>query len=162
MLNHDYFGNIDCSNFKDVDVVWEQTIKVNGKEVDVTLWAKETDWSADKIETLDKYAKHCQNLAKLDEIARKHLIAYLTEDDEYMNFHIEELGNDSDVIKTLLKDSKKPTPVTFAQAMQLHSVSFWLDGQFNFDYMIDPEYSDQILCVKHDVDAIFEDIAWES
>ena len=73
-------------------------------------------------------------------------------DDEYIVFHKEELELDiSDEI------------CEFVEQMKIEAISLWAGENFiSVDFMINPEESDQILCVKFNDGLEIESIDWES
>ena len=159
--HHPYFGQIDLA--PPDWVRWESAPIINGKAVETLLWIESAQqWD---IGALDHFAHHAQQLETLDQQGRCHLIDYLALDDQYMGFHIEELGDAPGVAALVAAHGKQPTPAQFAQAMRLHTVGFWLssDGhQVVADYKFDPELSDEILAVKFKPDGEFIAVDWES
>ena len=86
------------------------------------------------------------------EKAKEALKCYLKEDDQYIVFHEEELELDiSDEI------------CEFVKQMKVELISLWAGENFiSVDFMINPEESDQILCVKFNDGLEVESIDWES
>ena len=159
--HHPYFGQIDLA--PPDWVRWESAPIVNGKAVETLLWIESAQqWD---IGALDHFAHRAQQLDTLDQQARSRLIDYLTLDDQYMGFHLDELSDGPGVAALVAAHGKQPTPAQFAQAMCLHNIGFWLssDGhQVVADYKIDPELSDEILAVKFKPDGDFIAVDWES
>ncbi|UTC66798.1 MULTISPECIES: DUF2004 domain-containing protein [unclassified Treponema] len=155
-LNHEFFGVLDTAKdlagglenaFSDgIGVLWEK--EYNGSIV--TLWYDNAYEL--KINTLDAFAKLLKNLEEYKKTARLALKEYLKKDDEYITFHKEEL--ESDV----------PADVSeFVEKMQIKSIALWAGEDFiAVDFMIDPEESDEILCVKFNRSLEVESIDWES
>ncbi|WP_253677870.1 DUF2004 domain-containing protein [Treponema sp. OMZ 788] len=136
---------IDFSN--DVIVLWEEEIN----EINTTLWYGKG--SPITTELLDAFAKFVTDFKDNDKKARLALEEYLSEDDEYIVFHREEIELD------VPEDVKE-----FTKEMKVTNIGLWIDGENSIivDYMIDPEESDEILAVKFDSNLEFVDIAWES
>lgn len=165
---HSYFGKLDTTALKNVDVIWERSFSLNDATFDVSLWANINT----TLETtaLDAFAKLLQNLPALDIYARQQLIKVLLEDKSYIEFHIEELGlaEYSNTISQLLATANNESISTqaFTNAMHLTGIGLWLDvpssPQVIMDYMIDPENSDEILAVKLTTEGQLITIDWES
>lgn len=162
-ISHKFFGELDFSKLNDTDVIWEKDIEFNNQTIDVALWAN--DESKFNQQNLDKYANVIKNLADFDKLARNHLIESLNEDNFFIIHHLEEIEIDeSEIIKGL---GENPSVAEFVKAMTILSISLWQQDSTEecavvFDYMIDPENSDQILAVKFDIDGNFLEVAWES
>lgn len=74
-----------------------------------------------------------------------------------MNFHIEELE---------LEHLPNNMP-DFVEKMTVTNIGLWLkqideEIELTIDFKISPEESDEILCVKFDLDGDIEKISWES
>ena len=99
--------------------------------------------------------KFLENIDDKIKEARKALITYLKDDSHYIDFHIEECG---------LEDL--PTDITeFVTKMIVTNVGLWIDSEkphITMDFMIAPDESDEILCVKFGEDAKIISIDWES
>lgn len=145
-ITHKYFGELEL--VEDVDVIWESEIA----GVETCLWYNMNTNNINAI--LDSYALFIENLKIHIKVATTALVECLTEDSEYIDFHREEL------------DENLPTDVVdFVMAMTLHGVGLWIDGDnslVTMDFMIDPEESDQILCVKLNSQGEVLSVDWES
>lgn len=154
-IKHEFFGELDLVNglddgmgFSDgVVVLWEE--EVNG--INTIFWYDKSFKITTEI--LDVFSQFLTNFNNNDEIARKALEAYLLQDNEYIKFHIEEVELD------LPEDVKE-----FVQSMKCTNIGLWADRDnvIILDYMISPEYTDEILAVKFDYSLDIIDIAWES
>lgn len=148
-LTHNYFGELDFRIEDDMEYIWEK--EING--IETRLWyVQGAEYSA---ELLDKFADFFKNLTEKIAVSREVLTEYLNEDSEYMDFHIEEI-----------EDNNFPTNVNdFVSAMEVTGVALWInddDSKIIIDFMIAPEESDQILCVKFNPQGEVLGIAWES
>ena len=153
-IKHAYFGELNTEGLDDYDVLWEKEIPYKNGSVIVYFWfCGKNDLS---VERLDSFEKFLKNFDAVDEKARKALKAYLEEEPEYMNFHVEELEN----IPENVDD--------FVAEMQIETIGLWYsteeeDGvDVMVDYMIRPEESDQILAVNFSLDGKIVAIDWES
>lgn len=148
-LTHNYFGELDFRIEDDMEYIWEK--EING--IDTCLWYGQG--AGYSVELLDKFANFLENITTKIAVGREALTEYLNEDREYMDFHIEEL-----------EESNFPTNVAdFVSAMEVTGVGLWIDGDapgITMDFMISPEESDQILCVKFNPQGEVLGIAWES
>ena len=154
-ITHEFFGELDLVNglddemgfSDDVIVLWEEEIN----DITTTLWYGKG--CPITTELLDAFAKFVTEFKQNDEKARLALENYLSEDDEYIVYHREEVELD------LPEDVKD-----FTKEMKVTSIGLWIDGEnvIIVDYMIEPEESDEILAVKFDKNLEFVDIAWES
>lgn len=151
-VNHEFFGEIDTEKdadeqfSDDVRVLWEEEYN----EIMTTLWY---DSSYEfKVGVLDTFAEFLRNSENYFEKAREALKCYLKVDDEYIVFHKEELELDiSDEI------------CEFVEQMRIEVISLWAgENLISVDFMINPEESDQILCVKFNDGLEVESIDWES
>ena len=156
-IEHTYFGIINTPD--DDSDNWEQEIEFNGQLIDAYMVLGK---DALTPENLDKLAHILQHLAKTDDIAQANLIKYLNEDDGFMSSHLDEI-EDREILDELRND---PTVANFVNAMNITGLMIWehvSGGVFvTFDYVIDSEYSDQILAVTFDIDGEFQEIVWES
>ena len=151
-VNHEFFGEIDTEKgvdeqfSDDVRVLWEE--EYNG--IMTTLWYE--SGCEFKVEDLDTFAEFLLNSENYFEKAKEALEYYLKEDDEYIVFHKEELELDiSDEI------------CEFVEQMKIEAIWLWAGENFiSIDFMINPEESDQILCVKFNDGLEVESIDWES
>ena len=153
-LKHAYFGELNTEELDGYDVLWEKEIPYKNTSVEVEFWfSGEDDLSSERLNSFEKFLK---NFDAMDEKARKALKAYLEEDSEYMNFHVEELEN----IPENVDD--------FVAEMQIKSIGLWYSiyegsiGEVIIDYMIRPEESDEILAVNFSLDGEIVAIDWES
>jgi len=148
-IEHQYFGQLSFDMADNVNVIWEKII--NG--IDVYLWFDQNVELPNGI--LDIYAHFLENIDEKIQEARKALIAYLKEDNYYINFHIEECG---------LEDL--PNEVTdFVMKMAVTNLGLWIDNEkphITMDFMISPDESDEILCVKFGEGENIKAIDWES
>ena len=133
----------------DVEVIWEKEIQ----GIDTWLWLDKNGEPSHGI--LDLYAQFLENIDDKIKEARKTLIKYLKTDSYYIDFHIEECG---------LEDL--PRDVTeFVTKMKITNIGLWIDSEqphIAMDFMIAPDESDEILCVKFGEDAKIISIDWES
>lgn len=150
-VNHEFFGEINTEEgvdeqfgekLDDVRVLWEEEYK--------TLWY-DSGYEF-KVGVLDTFAEFLRNSENYFEKAREALKCYLKVDDEYIIFHKEELELDiSDEI------------CEFVEQMKIEVISLWTgENLISVDFMISPEESDQILCVKFNDGLEVESIDWES
>lgn len=153
-LKHAFFGELNTEGLDDYDVLWEENIPYKNTSVEAVFWfCGEDDLSSEKLDLFEKFLK---DFDAVDEKACKALKAYLEEEPEYMNFHVEELEN----IPENVDD--------FVTEMQIKSIGLWYSiyegsiGEVIIDYMIRPEESDEILAVKYDLNGEILAIDWES
>ena len=151
-VNHEFFGKIDTEKgvdeqfSDDVRVLWEE--EYNG--IMTTLWYE--SGCEFKVEDLDTFAEFLLNSENYFEKAKEALEYYLKEDDEYIVFHKEEL--ELDIPDEICE---------FVEQMKIESISLWAREEFiSVDFMINPEESDEILCVKFNDGLEVESIDWES
>ena len=105
-----------------------------------------------KVEVLDTFAEFLLNSENYFEKAKEALEYYLKEDDEYIVFHKEEL--ELDIPDEICE---------FVEQMKIEAISLWAgDNLISVDFMISPEESDQILCVKFNNGLEVKSIDWES
>ena len=133
----------------DVEVIWEKEIQ----GIDTWLWlGKNVELSTG---ILDLYAQFLENIDDKIKEARKALITYLKDDSYYIDFHIEECE---------LEDL--PSDITeFVTKMNITNIGLWIESEephITMDFMIAPDESDEILCVKFGKDAKSISIDWES
>ena len=144
-LEHKFFGKLSFDNANEIGIVWKG--EVDG--IDVTMWYDE-DVEVMKGE-LDRFALFLENIKDNTKKATEALIETLKEDREYMDFHLEEC-----------KDAKLPDDVVeFVSQMTATAIDLWIgDSEYRItmDFMILPDESDQILCVKFNDSAV----DWES
>ena len=154
-INHEFFGEIDTEKgvdeqfgekLDDVRVLWEE--EYNG--IMTTLWY-DSGYEF-KVGVLDTFAEFLRNSENYFEKAREALKCYLKVDDEYIVFHKEELELDiSDEI------------CEFVEQMKIEAISLWAgENLISVDFMINPEESDEILCVKFNDGLEVKSIDWES
>ncbi|MCI7222918.1 DUF2004 domain-containing protein [Fusobacterium sp.] len=145
-INHTFFGELTLT--EEVDVIWESEIK----GIETCLWYSSS--SQNISDMLDSYAQFLQNLKEHIKVATTALVESLKEDSEYIDFHREEL------------DENLPTDIVdFVMAMTLNNIHLWIDdenSQITMDFMIAPEESDQILCVKFNPQGEVLEVVWES
>ena len=153
-LKHAFFGELNTEGLDDYDVLWEENIPYKNGNIIVFFWfCGEDDLS---IERLDSFEKFLKNFDAIDEKSRKALKAYLEEDSEYLNVHVEELEN----IPENVDD--------FVAEMKVETIELWYTicersiGEVIVNYMIRPEESDEILAVKYDLNGEILAIDWES
>lgn len=151
-VNHEFFGEIDIEKAvdgqfsDDVRVLWEE--EYNG--IMTTLWYE--NGCEFKVEVLDTFAEFLLNSENYFEKAKEALEYYLKEDDEYIVFHKEEL--ELDIPDEICE---------FVEQMKIESISLWAgENLISVDFMINPEESDEILCVKFNDGLEVESIDWES
>lgn len=145
-VKHQYFGELTLP--AEVDVIWESEIE----GVETCLWYSSHNENIAAI--LDHYAQFLQNLKEHSQVATTALVESLKEDSEYIDFHREEL------------DENLPTDIVdFVLAMTLTNIGLWIDSDnshITMDFMIAPEESDQILCVKLNPQGEVLAVDWES
>lgn len=151
-VNHEFFGKIDTEKgvdeqfSDDVRVLWEE--EYNG--IMTTLWYE--SGCEFKVEDLDTFAEFLLNSENYFEKAKEALKCYLKEDDEYIVFHKEEL--ELDIPDEICE---------FVEQMKIESISLWAgENLISVDFMINPEESDEILCVKFNDGLEVKSIDWES
>lgn len=161
-MAHSYFGEL---NFDDL-CIWENEIElpqINDNPIEILLWVND-ETAKPNAEFLDKSAHHFQNADKLHQKAVAELIHYLNDDNEFVNYYVDEIDEyDLPLLKKMI-DNDELTNENFVKLLKLQSVSSWYgrNSELVLDYMIDPEQSDQILVVKFDLDGNFNEISWES
>ncbi|UTC74705.1 DUF2004 domain-containing protein [Treponema sp. OMZ 792] len=147
-IQHKYFGILNLETDDDVSVIWEK--EING--IQVWLWYSNSGEVPDVL--LDSYAQFLVDLDEKIKEGRRAIIEYLNNDRHYIDFHIEELDLDD-----------LPSDTTdFANQMSITNLGLWINNtpHITMDFMINPDLSDEILCVKFGKDAKIIDIAWES
>ena len=148
-MEHQYFGQLNLAVTDDVDVIWEKEIQ----GIDTCLWLEKNVEPSTGI--LDFCAQFLENIDDKIKEARKALIAYLNDDSYYIDFHIEECE-----LEDLPRDITE-----FVSKMTVTNVDLWIDSEqphIAMDFMIAPDESDEILCVKFGEDAKIIAIDWES
>lgn len=148
-LEHKYFGKLSFDNANEIGIVWKG--EVDG--IDVTMWYDE-DVEVMKGE-LDRFALFLENIKDNTKKATEALIETLKEDREYMDFHLEEC-----------KDANLPDDVVeFVSQMTATAIDLWIGDSehlITMDFMILPDESDQILCVKFNEGGEIYAVDWES
>ena len=148
-IEHQYFGQLNFAAVDNTDVIWEK--EIHG--VNACLWFDKN--VEPSIGRLDLYAQFLENIDDKIKEARKALIAYLNDDSYYIDFHIEECG-----LEDLPRDITE-----FVMKMTITNVGLWIvdeEPHITMDFMIAPDKSDEILCVKFGEDAKIISIDWES
>ena len=147
--DHMYFGNLSFDNANEIGIVWNG--RVDG--IDVTMWYDE-DVEVMKGK-LDRFALFLENIKDNIKKATEALIETLKEDREYMDFHLEEC-----------KDAKLPDDVVeFVSQMTVTAINLWVGDSehlITMDFMILPDESDQILCMKFNERGEINAVDWES
>lgn len=151
-ITHYFFGIIDVergvdNNFDDdVIVIWED----NYKGILTTLWYDKSYNLT--LSILDTFSKFLIDFEKYKNNALIALENYLKENNDYIIFHKEEL------------EINVPTNIhSFIENIKIDSISLWLGENFiSIDFMIDPDLSDEILCIKYNSCLEIENISWES
>ncbi len=165
-ITHKYFGDIQTPTGES-DVCWEKEFNLNNDYFTIKLWADSIDDL--NSDNLDKFASFCQNLSKHDKNCREEMIKELHEDESYMTENLGEIQEqvNSPKLQKLIDDNA--TIEHFVAMMNLTNISLWADIDFSigkpfisFDYMIDKEYSDEILCVRYDLEGNLIHVAHES
>ena len=148
-LEHKYFGKLSFDNANEIGIVWNG--RVDG--IDVTMWYDE-DVEVMKGK-LDRFALFLENIKDNIKKATEALIDTLKEDREYMDFHLEEC-----------KDANLPDDVVeFVSQMTVTAINLWVGDSehlITMDFMILPDESDQILCVKFNDSGEIYAVDWES
>lgn len=154
---HPYFGSLSTADLDDFDVIWERELPLGPLTVETALWADADTPLA--TATLDDFATLLGRLPEVDGQARAALTTYLTAEDSYLTFHVQEMEGG---------DQLPTDPAAFAAAMVLHHVGLWLadpdkeEPGVVLDYLIDPEHTDEILAVKLTPSGEHLTVAWES
>lgn len=169
-ITHSYFGFLDADALKKDDVIWEKYFDLNGETFEVALWAGSSANAEQQTIMLDAFEAFLQQLPAMDLLARQQLKHYLTENSDFIDFHMEEIPEDSDVLSQLVAGANggSISASAFVDKMKLDSVGMWLqqigmdDEPIIMDYMFAPENSDQILAVKFTLDRQLVTISWES
>lgn len=169
-ITHSYFGLLDGDALKEIDVIWEKSFALNDETFEVMLWAGSYANAEHQINLLDAFEAFLQQLPAMDLLARQQLKHYLTENSDIIDFHIEEIPKDSDVLSQLVADANggSISASAFVDKMKLDGVGLWLkqigfeNAPIIMDYVFDPENSDQILAVKFTPDRQLARISWES
>ena len=153
-LKHAFFGELNTEGLDDYDVLWEKEIPYKNTSVEAVFWfCGEDDLSSERLDSFEKFLK---DFDAVDEKVRKALKAYLEEDSEYLNVHVEELKN----IPENVDD--------FVAEMKVETIELWYTicersiGEVIVNYMIRPEETDEILAVKYDLNGEILAIDWES
>ncbi|AYN26717.1 DUF2004 domain-containing protein [Buttiauxella sp. 3AFRM03] len=163
-VKHPYFGTLNSLNSHGLDVVWEGKIAINNTETDAMVWIEGN--TSFQMAQLDAFAALLTNISSVDARARIQLCNHLTRDDPYyLEYHVNELA-ESPVIAELIRASAEgiPSADAFVQKMRLHNIGLW-HGQKTpliLDYMIDSDYSDDILAVGISLDGEAIYVSWES
>ena len=153
-IKHAYFGELNTEELDGYDVLWEENIPYKNGNIIVFFWFCGKDDLS--LERLDSFEKFLKNFDAIDEKSRKALKAYLEEDSEYLNVHVEELEN----IPENVDD--------FVAEMKVETIELWYTicersiGEVIVNYMIRPEETDEILAVKYDLNEEILAIDWES
>ena len=148
-IEHRYFGQLNIATTDDVEVIWEKEIQ----GIDTWLWLDKNVEPSTGI--LDLYAQFLENIDDQIKKARKALITYLKDDSYYIDFHIEECE-----LEDLSSDITE-----FVTKMNITNIGLWIESEephITMDFMIAPDESDEILCVKFGKDAKIISIDWES
>ena len=148
-IEHRYFGQLNIATTDDVEVIWEKEIQ----GIDTWLWLGKNVEPSTGI--LDLYAQFLENIDDQIKKARKALITYLKDDSYYIDFHIEECE-----LEDLSSDITE-----FVTKMNITNIGLWIESEephITMDFMIAPDKSDEILCVKFGKDAKIISIDWES
>ena len=148
-IEHRYFGQLNIATTDDVEVIWEKEIQ----GIDTWLWLGKNVEPSTGI--LDLYAQFLENIDDQIKKARKALITYLKDDSYYIDFHIEECE-----LEDLSSDITE-----FVTKMNITNIGLWIESEephITMDFMIAPDESDEILCVKFGKDAKIISIDWES
>ena len=148
-IEHRYFGQLNIATTDDVEVIWEKEIQ----GIETWLWLGKNVEPSTGI--LDLYAQFLENIDDQIKKARKALITYLKDDSYYIDFHIEECE-----LEDLSSDITE-----FVTKMNITNIGLWIESEephITMDFMIAPDKSDEILCVKFGKDAKIISIDWES
>lgn len=148
IIEHEYFGKLNLDMEEDVEVIWERSIQ----GIDTWLWYSRNVELPKEL--LDFYAYFLEHLNEKIGEAREALVEQLKKDGEYIHFHMEESGF-SDLPKNI---------VDFVMKMSVTNIGLWIDAGvvITMDFMILPEESDEILCVKFDKTGNIVAVDWES
>ena len=155
-LKHAYFGELNTEglNVNSYDVLWEEEIPYKNTSVKAEFWfSGEDDLS---VERLDSFEKFLKNFDAIDEKSRKALKAYLEEDSEYLNVHVEELENIPENVDDFVTEMKIESIGLLYSTYEEEGVDVVVD------YMICPEESYQVLAVNFSLDGKIITIDWES
>ena len=171
-ISHAYFGELDSDSVEGNDVIWEQTLSLNGEDVEVALWVdKGTPLKADQ---LDGFAGVLQNLTALDAQKRAELTQFLEHDNEFIRYYVEAVqeggADDLVAVKALIEEAHRKglgevQATDFVKSMRLTDIALWCavdSDPIVLDYRIDPDTSDQILAAQCDEHGNLVEISWES
>ena len=169
-ITHSYFGFLDADELKEINTIWEKSFALNGETFEVAVWAGSSANAEQQTIMLDAFEAFLQQLPAMDLLARQQLKHYLTENSDFIDFHIEEIPEDSDVLSQLVAGANggSISASAFVDKMKLNNVGMWLkqigleNAPIIMDYMFDPENSYQILAVKFTPDRQLATISWES
>ena len=169
-ITHSYFGFLDGDELKEINTIWEKSFALNGETFEVAVWAGSSANAEQQTIMLDAFEAFLQQLPAMDLLARQQLKHYLTENSDFIDFHMEEIPEDSDVLSQLVAGANggSISASAFVDKMKLNNVGMWLkqigleNAPIIMDYMFDPENSYQILAVKFTPDRQLATISWES
>ena len=100
-ITHSYFGFLDGDELKEINTIWEKSFALNGETFEVALWAGSSANAEQQTIMLDAFEAFLQQLPAMDLLARQQLKHYLTENSDFIDFHIEEIPEDSDGLSRL-------------------------------------------------------------
>lgn len=160
-ISHEFFGELNLDNNYEI---WQKDMAINGKVTDVFL-TNDSDQSPSQT-TLDKFAEICQNLDEFDKQNREYLVEYLNEYSGFIDCYLSEPESYEDDSETLANFYQgDQSTESFVNLLQIDSLILNLDEEDGFistDYMIDPDVSDQVLCVRREINGSLIGIVWES
>lgn len=148
-LSHEYFGKLNLNSYD----VWTTEMTINGKLVAVQLSLDSDSVSRQNlltVQTLDKCAAICQNIEQFDQQNREMLTDYLNNDREFMDDYLnepDEYAGSEPLVAFYEGDKSISSFVGLLQVMQINLIINDTKTLIASDYMIDQNYSDQILCV---------------
>ncbi len=162
-----FFNEIDINQLEEYYNV-EIEYKQHEISIDLNFKGKQTEVSG-----FDKMRDILGNISRLDEKNKSHITAdYLAEDgdtvNEYVEFHLEELGEEGlDGIVDFNNDKISPKQQLINQ-LKLVRIGFYPDGKYEsevfavFDYSINTEITDQLIVVNTNEKGEIQNLAWES
>ncbi|KDN82172.1 DUF2004 domain-containing protein [Kitasatospora cheerisanensis] len=166
VVEHARFGRLDTGAVDGAEVIWQGTGELAGEEVEALLWAGAA--GEPSVEELDLLAARLDGLPAADAAARAALRAHLEEDRYFIDFHVDELDG-IEAVERLVREAAgaEVGPAAFVAALRLNGVGLWLNGlsagtPVVLDYVLAPEFSDQILAVRMTGDGAVDSVDWES
>jgi len=164
--------NYKLPYFKEINPVqleesYDSKTIFNGEEIRLDLNFKNKEIN---IALLDSLKNILENIKNHDTLNRWYIDIDYKENDyvkEFIELHFTELAEEMKTIidfedKTISKEKQ------FLKKMKLVRIGFYPDKKYDsihfavFDYMIDPNISDQIICIGLDEKGDLLNVSWES